>query len=157
MLRRSNKLSTVITIVISVLLLAALCVLAFWLPLVVESMINVTDNIGNRGEITDLQRTLVLIDAYAMLAVAVLAVILALILLREVLLERVFSVRVTRLISAISWCCFAEGLLFLLLGGFFQIAIAVAVAACFVGFCLRVVKNVIEEATRIKSENDFTI
>ncbi len=153
----SNKASTMITIVISVLLLAALCVLAFWLPMVVESVINVPDNIGNRAEITDIQRTLVLIDAYAMLAGAVLAVILSLFLLREVMLGRVFSVRATRLIAAISWCCFAEGLLFLLLGVLFQLAIGAAVAACFVGFCLRVVKNVIEEATRIKAENDFTI
>ena len=157
MLRKSNKTSVVITLVISVLLLAALCVLVFWLPMVVESMIRVPDNIGNRAEITDLQHALVLTDAYAMLAGAVLAVILSIFLLREVMLERVFSVRATYLIGAISWCCFAEGLLFLLLGTVFQLAVGAAVAACFVGFCLRVVKNVIEEATRIKSENDFTI
>lgn len=157
MFRISNKASTVITFVIAALLLIAICVLAFWLPAVVDSMINATDNIGNRAEITETQRVLVLIDAYAMLAVALVAVILSLFLLREVLLERVFSVKATRLISAISWCCFAEGLLFLLIGFFFQIAIGVAVAACFAGFCLRVVKNVIEEATRIKHENDFTI
>ena len=157
MLRKSNKVSTVITFVIAALLLIAICVLAFWLPAVVESMINVTDNVGNRAEITATQRVLVLTDAYAMLSVALVAVILSLFLLREVLLERVFSVKATRQISAISWCCFAEGLLFLLLGGLFQLAIGVAIAACFAGFCLRVVKNVIEEATRIKSENDFTI
>jgi len=153
MLRKSNKVSTVITLVIAGLLLVALVVLAFRLPAVVESMINV----GNRGEITDGQRTLVLIDAYAMLAVAFLAVITGFFLLREVFLERVFSQRVIRQISVISWCCFAEGLLFLLLGGFFPLAIGIAIVACFAGFCLRVVKNVIEEATRIKSENDFTI
>ena len=157
MLQKNNKISIMITLVISVLLMVALVMLAFWLPAVVKSMINVVDNVGNRGDITNLQRTLVLADAYAMLAVAFLAVIIGFFLLREVLLERVFSQRVTRQISAISWCCFAEGLLFLLIGGFFQIAIGVAVAACFAGFCLRVVKNVIEEATRIKSENDFTI
>ena len=157
MFRISNKASTVITLVIAGLLLVALCVLAVWLPAVVESMINVTDNLGNHAEITEGQRILVLIDAYTMLAVAFFAVIIAFFLLREVLLERVFSVKVTRLISAIYWCCFAEGLLFLLIGPFFLLAIGVAVVACFAGLCLRVVKNVIEEATRIKSENDFTI
>jgi len=157
MFRISNKVSTIISLVLTVLLLAALCVLVFWLPLVVNSMINTADNIGNRAQITAAQRSFVLIDAYVMVTVAFVAVILLFFLLREVLLERVFCPRTTRLIAAISWCCFAEGLLFLLIGIFFQLAFGVAIAACFVGLCLRVVKNVIEEATRIKSENDFTI
>lgn len=157
MLRVSNKISTVISIVLTVLLLAALCVLVYWLPPVVNSMIDTADNIGNRAQITASQRVFVLTDAYVMVAVAFVAVILLFFLLREVLLERVFCVKTTRLIAAISWCCFAEGLLFLLIGVFFQLAFGAAIAAFFVGLCLRVVKNVIEEATRIKSENDFTI
>ena len=39
----------------------------------------------------------------------------------------------------------------LLVGG----TVAAAVAAFFIGLCLRVVRNVIEEATRINTENDF--
>jgi hypothetical protein len=34
---------------------------------------------------------------------------------------------------------------------------AIAFAALLLGLCLRVVKNVIEEATEIKRENDFTV
>ena len=157
MLRISNKLSTVISLCLTLILLAALCVLVAWLPMVVESMIDVADNIGNRALITDSERVFVLADAYIMVAVAFVAVILLFFLLRAVLLERIFTVLATRLIAAISWCCFAEGVLFLAIGYYFQLAFGVAVAACFVGLCLRVVKNVIEEATRIKSENDFTI
>ena len=157
MFRISNKVSTVISLILTVLLLAALCALVFWLPMVVNSMIDTVDNIGNRAQITEGQRAFVLTDAYVMVTVAFVAVILLFFLLREILLERVFCSKTTRLIAAISWCCFAEGLLFLLIGIFFQLAFGVAIAACFVGLCLRVVKNVIEEATRIKSENDFTI
>lgn len=157
MLRMSNKISTVISLCLTLILLAALCVLVAWLPMVVESMIDVADNIGNRALITDSERVFVLADAYVMVAVAFVAVILLFFLLRAVLLERIFTVSATRLIAAISWCCFAEGVLFLAIGYYFQLAFGVAVAACFVGLCLRVVKNVIEEATRIKSENDFTI
>ena len=157
MFRISNKVSTVISLILTVLLLAALCALVFWLPPVVNSMIDTADNIGNRAEITSGQRVFVLTDAYVMVTVAFVAVILLFFLLREILLERVFCVRTTRLIAAISWCCFAEGLLFLLIGIFFQLAFGVAIAAYFVGLCLRVVKNVIEEATRIKIENDLTI
>ena len=157
MMRISNKLSTVISLCLTLILLAALCVLAVWLPMVVDSMINVTDNIGNRGAITNSERVFVLADAYVMVAVAFVAVILLFFLLRAVLLERIFTESATRLIASISWCCFAEGMLFLAIGYYFQLAFGVAVAACFVGLCLRVVKNVIAEATRIKSENDFTI
>jgi hypothetical protein len=47
--------------------------------------------------------------------------------------------------------------LFALLGWYFRLALAVGFVAVFVGLCLRVVKNVIEEATLIKSENDLTV
>lgn len=153
----SNKISTVISLVLTVILVAALCVLTAWLPMVVDSMIDVADNIGDRASITEAGRMFVLIDAYVMVAVAFVAVALLFFLLRAVLMERIFTPSATRLIAAISWCCFAEGALFLLIGVYFQLAFGVSVAACFVGLCLRVVKNVIEEATRIKSENDFTI
>lgn len=157
MLRISNKVSTVISMVLTGLLLISLCVLTFWLPMVVESMIDTADNIGDRASITPLGRTLVLVDAYAMIAVAFVAVILLFFLLRTVLRGEVFSTSATRLIASVSWCCFAECLLFLLIGGVFQLAFGAAIAACFLAVCLRVVKNVIAEATEIKSENDFTI
>ena len=46
---------------------------------------------------------------------------------------------------------------FFALGFFLTSAFAVTFAAFFMGIILRVVKNVIEQATVIKSENDFTI
>ncbi|MBQ7347537.1 MAG: DUF2975 domain-containing protein [Clostridia bacterium] len=157
MFRLSNKASTVISIVLIFLLLGALGFLVYWLPDVTESLINAADNLGNRISITEAGRRWVLIDAYLMVAVAVVAVILMFFVLRAVLMERIFTASATRLIGAVSLCCFAEGVLFAAIGVWFQLAFAAAVAACFVGLCLRVVKNVIEEATRIKSENDFTI
>ena len=57
----------------------------------------------------------------------------------------------------LSWCCFAEGVLAILLFVYFQLVICVTLAAFFLGLCLRVVKHVIEEAIRIKNENDYTI
>jgi hypothetical protein len=156
-MRLSAKISTIISLILTFLLLISLCVAAAWLPTVVNSLIDVTDNIGNRNELGATARHLILADAYLMIAVATAAVILLFFLLRAVLCEKVFTKTATRLLAAISWCCFAEGLLFGLLILPFQLAAGVAIAACFVGLCLRVVKNVIEEAIRIKSENDFTI
>lgn len=157
MIRTSNKVSTIISMVLTVLLFLALCALTVCLPMVVNSMIDTVDNIGDRASITQTQRALVLTDAYAMVAIAFSAVILLFLLLRRVLRGAVFSCLTVRLISSVSWCCFMEAILFLLIGGFFQLAFGVAIAACCLGVCLCVVKNVIAEATRIKAENDYTI
>lgn len=157
MLRISNKASTVISIVFTFFMVGALIFLTWWLPDVVESALNMEDNLGNRSAITETGRLWVLIDAYAMVFVAYVAVGLLFFLLRAVLREAVFSKTATSLLSAVSWCAFVEGILFLPLGIYFQLAFAAAVAAFFIGLCLRVVKNVIEEAARIKAENDFTI
>ena len=154
---KRNRVSIIVSMSMTVLLFAALIFITWWLPEVVTSLINVNDNLGTRGEITPQHRTLVLIDAYAMLGVAYLAVGLLFALLLSVWRGQVFSRISTRLVSAVSLCCFVEGILFALLTYYFQLALCAAIAVSFIGLCLRVVKNVLEEATRIKSENDFTI
>ena len=40
---------------------------------------------------------------------------------------------------------------------YYLVALVLAFTAALLGLCLRVVKNVIEEATAIKSENDLTV
>ena len=157
MTRKSNKASMIISLILTCLLFAALIFLTYWLPEVVTSMIDTEDNLGNRANITATGRALILADAYAMVAIAYIAVFLLFLLLRTVLRGEVFGRTTSRLLAAVSLCCFGEGLLVALLTPAFQLAAGIAVAACFVGLCLRVVKNVIEEAARIKAENDFTI
>ncbi len=155
--RKSDRISILISMCLTVLLFFALVFITWWLPDVVTSLIDANDNLGSRGEITPMQRRLVLADAYVMMGVAYLAVGLLFALLLTVWKGEVFSSRATRFLSAVSWCCYAEGFLFALLTWHFQLALCAAVAVCFIGLCLRVVKNALEEATRIKSENDFTI
>ncbi len=157
MSQKSKKLSIIISLILTILLFASLIFLTYWLPNVVTSMIDTTDNVGNRENITQVGRTFVLVDAYGMVAVAYVAVTLIFLLLRSVFRGRVFEKVTFRLLSAISWCCFAEGVFMMLLVVYFQLAAGLAIGACMVGLCLRVVKNVIEEAARIKAENDFTI
>ncbi len=76
---------------------------------------------------------------------------------------RVFSAGAVMCLRGISWCCFAVCLVLVALSLLYRDTIAliygaaVVLAAAFLGIVLRVVKNVIEEATLIKSENDFTI
>jgi hypothetical protein len=157
MISLREKISIIISVVFGTLFLGAMGFGCYWLPTIVNSMIDVKDNIGNRANITDGERLFVIIDAYAMIAVACIAVILLFLLLRVVYKQHVFSTDTVKYLSAISWCCYIEGLLTVILVGYFQLAVCVTLAACFLGFCIRVVNHVIREATRIKNENDFTI
>ncbi len=156
-MKKIQKISIAISVFLGALLLGTLVFASFWVPTVVNSMIDVKDNFGNRDQIGNGGRLLVIIDTYAMVAVAVTAIILMFLLLRVVYKHEVFGKATGRLISGISWCCFAEGILSLLLITVFQLVVCFAIAACFLGLSLRVVKHVIQEATLIKSENDYTI
>ena len=69
----------------------------------------------------------------------------------------VFTDRNVFYLRTISWCCFGGGALLAVAGRYYILFLAVAVIAAFIGLILRVVKNVIEQAIVIKTENDFTI
>ena len=154
---KTKKFSIILSIILTVLIFASLIFLTYWLPDVVNSMINTPDNLGDRANISQGARIFVLADAYAMVAVAYIAVALIFFLLISVFRGKVFEKVTFRLLSAISWCCFAEGVFMVILVVHFQLAVGLGIAFCMVGLCLRVVKNVLEEAARIKAENDFTI
>jgi hypothetical protein len=154
---KKEKVSIIISFVFTFLCFCALVFMAYWLPDVVNSMLDTADHIGNRAKITASGRTLVLVDAYCILGVAFVAVVLIAFLLREVYRGEVFSKAVTGLLTSLVFACVAEAILFALLTPCFQIALCVAIAACLLALLLRVVTHVIEEAMRIKSENDFTI
>ena len=157
MLKIKSNHSITLSIVLSVLFFLGCVVGAFIMPSLTEMLINITGNIGNRAEITNGGRILVLTLAYAVLAVLMLADALLFSLLLRVRSGLVFTRISVALIRGVSWCCFLLGTVFCGLGIYFQLAFIVAFAAIFLGLCLRVVKNVIEEATEIKSENDLTV
>ena len=94
---------------------------------------------------------------YCVLALAMLADILLFWLLLLVRAGEVFTARSVALIRGVSWCAIGVSLLFLLMARYYLIALALAFTAVLLGLCLRVVKNVIEEATAIKAENDLTV
>ncbi len=71
--------------------------------------------------------------------------------------EEIFILQNVRCLRTISWCCFCVAAI-TLVGGFFYMPYSfVAIAAAFVGLMLRVVKNVMESAIEIKTENELTI
>jgi hypothetical protein len=113
--------------------------------------------IDNREQITDTERTIVIIIAYLIILFAAIADIFLFFLLLGVRSGLVFTERSVKLIRGVSWCAICIGVLFSVLGIWFAVSFGVGFAAVFVGICLRVVKNVIEEATQIKAENDLMV
>lgn len=156
-LQTYKKYSITISFVLCVIFFIACVAGLFILPTLCEMLINVGDNIGSRDTITETGRTFVLILAYLILIDIMLAVTLLFMLLRRVKSGLVFTSESTSLILGISICCFVLCLTFAGLGFYFQLALIVSFAAIFLGITLHVVKNVIEEATAIKLENDMTI
>ena len=154
---KSENLPILLSQIFAAILLIAMVLLGVLLPWLVESFCGTRDLIGDRSQMSNFERGAVLGLAYVMLALAIAAVGLLWHLLTVISRGNVFSNTTVKHLTAVSLCCFAEGLLFLLLGYYFQLAFAVAAAVTFVAFCLLVVRNVLAEACRIKAENDFTV
>lgn len=157
MFKLPKKYSLYISLSLCVIFFAACVAGAFIMPVLSEMLVNTKDNIGNRGDITEAGRAFVLFLAYMILAIVVAADIMLFVLLLRVRKGMVFTSASTELVRGISWCCFLLGAVFAVLGIYFQLAFILAFAAVFLGICLRVVKNVLEEATEIKEENDLTV
>ncbi len=148
--RQSVNLSLVISVVFFVLCVAGAFAMPFLLGLFVEMR-------GISYVISTGQFIFILIVAYLILALFILADILLFKLLQRVKHGAVFTPKSVALIRGVSWCCLAASLLFCCVGIFFYICFAIGLAGIFLGLCLRVTKNVIAEATEIKSENDLTV
>lgn len=157
MFKVSAKFSNNLSLVIAFVFLVGCIAATFLMPSVTNILIDKPDNLGDRESITQMGRLFVHIMAYVLLAVVTLADVLSIVLLLRVRKGYVFTSKSVSLIRGISWCCIALCLAFATLGVYFQLALIMAFLALFLGICLRVVKNVIEQATLIKIENDLTV
>jgi len=157
MLKISKKMSTTLSLILSVCFF--LCCIAglFFLPALTEMLINTPDNVGNRGNISDFGRAASLVCAYAVVLDMMLADFFLFRLLLQVRKGEVFTNRAVAMIRGVSWCCLGLCLPFGYLGLYFQLAWIVCFLAVFLGLSLRVCKNAFEEATAIKQENDLTV
>lgn len=157
MFKVSRKVSLTLSMVIAVAFFAVCLFGMVIMPRLVGILIDLPDNIGNRAAVTDYERIFILIMAYVILFTVMIAVIMMFTLLLRVYRGKVFTSASVALIRGVSWCCFLLCIVFGILGKYFHLSYVVALAAVFLGLCLRVVKNVIEEATEIKMENDLTV
>ncbi len=94
---------------------------------------------------------------YFNMAVVEACCITLLLLLLRVRRGLVFTARSVSYIRFVSWGCILLAASCIAVQYFLHMAYFIAFAALLLGLCLRVVKNVIEEATEIKSENDLTV
>jgi len=157
MLKISKNLSTSLSLALAILFFLSCVAGLFILPTLTEMLLNIPDNIGNRGQIGLLGRTLSLISAYCILLDMMLADILLFFLLLRVRRGEVFTEASVSLIRGVSWCCLGLCLPFGFLGIYFQLSWIVCFLALFLGLALRVCKNAFEVATEIKQENDLTV
>ena len=144
--KASNTLSQIFCIIIFVLLVVG----AISLPAIMNFFIEVFYKPAEYFLPTVIILYFVLIPAF-------IADISLFLLLDNIKKDRIFSRESVAYLRTISWCCMAAGALFFVLGFYYYMVFLISFAALFMGVILRVVKNVIEEATEIKSENDFTI
>lgn len=151
--KTSIWLSIVFTAVFMILIVFGLCIL----PEFVNSLILMEENLGSHGDLTENNEAVILTCAYLILIVAAVADVLLFVLLRRVSRGEVFTLKSVAIIRFVSWCCVFESLLFLVLALFFILSSIVSMAALFLAIVVRVVKNVIEQATVIKQENDLTV
>lgn len=155
MLKIPTKMSNSLSLCISVLLFVGCVVCAFILPDWVALLLRARGVIAEG--ISHAERGVILALAYAVLCAVILADTMLFALLIRVRRGLVFTATSIGFIRGISWCCFLLAVVFLALGFYFYLSFAVAFFAVFLGMCIRVVKNVLEQAVLIKSENDLTV
>ena len=138
-------------------ILVAVVLIALYLPPVVSGLIDVPDQIGNRNELGQEGRQLILLDAYAMLALAAACDALVAWLLIGVIKKREHTKGFGILLLGVSLCCFGEGILSMLLIPHFQMAVILVCIAVALGLCMLIVRHLLAQAAEIKQENEFTI
>ena len=117
----------------------------------------IADSYSLRGEVSPAEVTAVLVVGYIVIGFACAADVMMFFLLMRVKKGLVFTKESVSLIRGVSWAAVACGVLFASVGYMFYVVFAVAAAMLFLGLCVRVVKNVVEEATEFISENDLTV
>ena len=150
MLKISKKASTHLSEFLTGVLFGILIVGVFFLPSVLRFF---TELFQKPSEFY----TPTLIILYTAMIPAFAAVFALRFLLKNVRQERIFTEQSVQYLRILSYCCMAECAIFFALGFYYAMVFLLSFAALFMGIILCVVKNVIEEATEIKQENDYTV
>ena len=157
MLKIPSKVSVTLSLVLAFAVGLVGIVWATVLPKTVRILLEARESVETLVPDICKSELLLTVLAYLALSAVLFADGLMIPLLFRVRDGRVFTSETVALIRGISWCCILLGAVLCLIGLYFTLAFLIAGLAIFLGLCLRVVKNVIEEAVEIKSENDLTV
>ncbi len=157
----SSRASTLISLILAVTLVVFLLGMMVVMPIFLEKaplLLHIYGWFAEKDAVLGLSGAAVFwLWAYAVMAVAETCCVAMVLLLFRVRRSLVFTPITVSLIRFVSWGCLLIALLCLLVVYHFHMSYMLALAAGFLGVCVRVVKNVIEEATAIKNENDLTV
>lgn len=157
----SSRASTVISFVLSITLVALILFMMIVMPIFIEKapfLWQIRNWFAEKPAILGVSGVAVFwIWVYAVMLVAEICCIAMVLLLFRVRRGLVFSPLTVSLIRFVSWSCILIAFLCIAVVYHFHMAYLLALAAAFLGLCVRVVKNVIEQATEIKNENDLTV
>ncbi len=157
MFKVPSKFSITVSIAVSIAFFVLCIAVGFYMPEFAELMVKAANDLGV-ADVSVKGQDVVLGLAYMALLIVVAIDVLLFILLLRVEAGKVFTAESVALIRGVSWGCFLIALVFCGLAYYFTfVAVLIIFVALFLGLCLRVVKNVIEEATEIKNENDLTV
>ncbi len=159
MFKISRRKSVNLSIAVALSFIMVITFLAVLIPFVWQNTPYLSKLINNIkiNESQQLGRSLFFVWMYICLAIVEVCCAMVLMLLVRVRKGLVFSEISVDCLRYISWLCVLLSV-FLLVGIVFHpMMFVMALAAAFLGLCLRVAKNVIELATSIKQEHDFTI
>ncbi|MBR6783590.1 MAG: DUF2975 domain-containing protein [Clostridia bacterium] len=157
----SSRASTLISLILAVTLVVFIFLMMVLMPLFIDKaplLSHIRSWFAEKDAVLGISGiTVFWVWAYAVMAVAECCCIAMVFLLFRVRRSLVFSPITVSLIRFVSWGCLLIALLCMLVVYHFHMSYMIALAAAFLGITVRVVKNVIEEATAIKSENDLTV
>ena len=156
-MNQKNKLSLYISLVLSITVFAVILSLCFFLPRYIECKCTNTLSMFTGDLPTLSEKIFIYCLSYLLLALAALEDGALIFLLLRIKAGLTFTDKTVKALKGISLLIMVIGALFILLTPWFKMACAVGLLMVFVGVVIGVVKNVLEEATAIKNENDFTI
>jgi len=148
----NSRKSTVCSLVCTRIFIVLLILCAVFLPRIIEFYAGYAFNAPDSAGLFPLKVVLYMCCIPAAAALVCLDRMLT-----DIRKGEVFTSRNVRLLRIISWSCFAAAAMLLAAGKYYILFLCAAAIAAFIGLILRVVKNVIEEASEIKNENDYTI
>ena len=156
-MKKESHSSLLISIVFSFLGIPGVLVLAVLLPFYIEWKCTNTVSFITEALPSLPEKIFIYFIGYLLLLAALVADILLFLLLCDIRQKEVFTTRTVQKLKLISLFVLLLGLLFALLTPWFKMAFVVGFLIVFMGLVIKVIKNVIEEAVKIKQENDFTI